>query len=179
MEPEEDRFGYCASDLAHHRIIESVAQLSSCRTYLELGVEHGVTLSAMARLVDRAIGVDIVDRRTHEGGEFHLMSTDEFFEQFHDTADIVFIDADHRYGSVVQDFESSLNVLSRHGVIFLHDTDPISNDYLADGFCGDAYKVVDYIKDRHPELDAVTLPVTTAGLTIVTRRGDRRIYDYL
>ena len=85
--------------------------------------------------------------------------------------DIIFIDADHNYTSVVKDFENSLKILNKLGIIFLHDTDPMIKKYVDPGYCGDSYKIIDYITNNHPELNIITLPVTIAGLSIVMREN--------
>ena len=103
------------------------------------------------------------------------MSTDDFFKNFKDMVDIVFIDADHNYKSVVKDFENSLKILNKLGIIFLHDTDPITKKYTDPGYCGDSYKIIEYILNKHSELNIITLPVTEAGLSIVMRKSNTRV----
>jgi len=71
-----------------------------------------------------------------------------------------------------------LSILNYEGTIFLHDTDPNSKDLLPSGYCGDAYRIVDYVKCNHPELDMITMPVWREGLTMIKRNADRRIKKY-
>lgn len=163
----------------HELLIEKLVKLTNCQTYLELGVQDGFCFQPIVPLVKRAIGVDIVDRRSEKIGEFYNMSTDEFFKFFNDKVDIIFIDADHKYESVVKDFENCLKILNEFGIILLHDTDPQDKPLLAPHFCNDCYKIVDYIQQNHPELNIITLPLTIAGLSIVMRKTDRRINKFI
>jgi predicted O-methyltransferase YrrM len=98
---------------------------------------------------------------------------------FKEKVDIIFIDADHSFESVKNDFESSLKILNEFGIIILHDTDPISEKYLDKGYCGDSYKMIDWLKTEHPEMDVLTLPVSEAGFTIIKRSNDRRVNKFI
>ena len=176
-------FGYSTkfyNQYHHSNIIKSIILCTGCENYLELGVKNAVTFNQMVPLVKRAVAVDIKDGRNGKKGEFHLMSTDKYFEQLSpdEKYDIIFIDADHCFNSVRKDFENSLKHLNHLGIIFLHDSDPITKEYTKNNKCGDCYKIVDYIRENHPELDAVTLPVNIAGFTIVRYKDQRRLNDY-
>lgn len=162
----------------HKYVIEHIARYTNCKTYLELGIYDGDTFSTVLPVVQRGICVDVKDLRKKKVGEFYQMTTDEFFKQFNDNVDIVFIDADHCFDSVVKDFENSLKILNKYGIIFLHDTDPMEKKYLEPGYCNDCYKIVDYINEKHPELNIITLPLTQAGLSIVMRKNDRRVLNF-
>jgi len=105
------------------------------------------------------------------------MSTDKFFSQFKGKADIIFIDADHGFEAVKKDFVNSISILSKNGIIFIHDTDPVSREYLQPELCNDSYKVIDWIAMTHSDLDILTLPISVTGLTMVKRFCDRRIYE--
>lgn len=161
-------------------LIAKVVELTSCQSYLELGVSEGLNMHEITKYCNKCIGVDIIDGRKHrEGFEFILKTTDEFFKDFHNKIDIIFIDADHHFEQVRVDFVNSLNCLSKHGIIFLHDTDPVEQKYLHELACGDSYKMHDWIKENYPELDIITLPITIAGLTMVNRDKDRRVLNFL
>jgi hypothetical protein len=69
--------------------------------------------------------------------------------------------------------------LSEHGIIFLHDTDPVRQEFLHPMACGDSYKIHDWINQNYSDLDIITLPITIAGLTIVNRNRDRRVLKLL
>jgi hypothetical protein len=174
-----NKLGYSGFKYNHSDLVAEVVKQLNCSTYLELGVYDGATLSKVNGFVDRLISVDIKDLRKQKIGEFHLMTTDTFFETFTDKVDVVFIDADHNFESVKKDFKNSINLLNPLGMIILHDTDPIEEKYLDFGYCGDSYKMNSWIRKNYPELDVMTLPITEAGLTLVKRRDDNRVNNYL
>ena len=150
-----------------------LASIYRPKTYIELGLHDGETFNKVKNYCGRAIGVDI--RKVHLDGEIHNCTTDEFFDQVivNEKADMIFIDADHKYDSVIKDFENSLKVLNQGGCILLHDTDPESDHLFDPGYCGDSYRMVDYLESRG-DINVVTIPCTEAGLSIVTRKDETR-----
>lgn len=172
------KFAY--NETVYTPLIATLVELTSCKLYLELGVSQGLNIDKITKCNTRCIGVDIKDERIHfDGFEFILKSTDDFFIDFNEKPDVIFIDADHHFEQVKIDFENSLNCLSEHGIIFLHDTDPSRHEFLHEMACGDSYKMHNWIKENHPELNIITLPLTIAGLTMVNREKDRRVLKYL
>lgn len=172
------KFAY--NETVYTPLIAKVVELTSCKTYLELGVSEGLNINEIRKCGCRCIGVDNQDGRKHvEGYEFIKKTTNDFFKDFNEKVDIIFIDADHHFEQVKVDFINSLNCLSQHGIIFLHDTDPVRKEFLHEMACGDSYKMNDWIKQNYPELNIITLPITIAGLTIVNREKDRRVLKYL
>jgi len=149
-------------------------KIQNARSYLEIGVLYGDTFIDVAKLVRRAIGVDVKNRLGSKY-EFYEMSSDEFFRCFHDKIDVIFIDGDHRYEQAKKDFENSLKILNAGGTIILHDTDPGEAVRLAPTSCADSYKLVGHIHLAHPELDIVTFPVSCMGISVVRRKKDRRV----
>jgi len=173
-------FAYTNIDgVGHIEIILQMVRLTGCKKYLELGIWDGFNISKIKSFSEYCVGVDIEDRRKYHNFVFEHMNTDDFFSENVDTFDIIFIDADHNFESVKKDFINSLNILNKHGIIFLHDTDPISGKYIEPRFCGDSYKMIDWLNDNYPELNVLTIPVTEAGLTIINRKINRRVFDYL
>jgi hypothetical protein len=163
----------------HTPIIREIVKLLGCETYLELGVLKGDTIHAIVPFCKRCIGVDIDDIREFKDFEFYKKSTRDFFSTYTGMADVIFIDADHCSSSVKVDFFDATLHLNKYGVIILHDTDPMGKEYLRPDLCNDSYKVVEWIEQEFPQFNILTLPVSVAGLTIVNRKQDRRIYDYL
>jgi len=163
----------------HQTLISKIVEVTGCEVYLELGVLQGLNIKEVSKFCERCIGVDIENNLIFTNFEFYQQTTDDFFKSFNDRVDIVFIDADHDFNQVIKDFQNSLNLLNEHGIIFLHDTDPMDEKYLPKSFCGDSYKIIDWIKENYPELDLITLPVGVAGLTIVNKNKDRRALKFL
>jgi len=169
-------FGYNLQ-IEHTPLIREVVKLTGCNTYLELGISTGENIHAMTPFCNNCIGVDIIDIRKHRDFLFYQMSTTEFFKQYKGGADIIFIDANHGFEAVKIDFINSLSILNEFGVIFIHDTDPIKEHYLKPELCNDSYKIIDWLMAMTlGHINILTLPVSVAGLTMVTRANDRRVY---
>lgn len=171
------KFAY--NETVYYPLIARVVELTSCKLYLELGASTGFNINEVSKYCNDCIGVDIKDQRLYKNFEFHLKTTDLFFKDFDRNPNIVFIDADHNFEQVKVDFVNSLNCLSEHGIIFLHDTDPVKQKYLLPMACGDSYKMHNWVKENYPDLNIITLPITIAGLTMVNRDKDRRILKFL
>ena len=165
--------------MSYHDVIGDIARNSKYETYLELGVNTGVTFFKVAPYVKEAIGVDHCyapseeQLRNHKNATIIKSKTDDFFKSFNKPLDLVFIDADHHFEAALKDFENSLHLLKKGGCIILHDTDPIDASHQGQQLCGDCYRLVDILEARH-DLNIVTLPIWAAGLSIVTRKGETR-----
>jgi len=173
-----DKFAYGVE--VHTDMIVQIVKSINCKNYLELGVYDGSTLEKVSTVVPRVIGVDINDFRKNKNiGEFHQTTTQNFLNNFNEIVDVIFIDADHSFEAVKLDFKTSLKNLNEFGIIILHDTDPISEKYIAREHCEDSYKIIDWIKTEYPEMDVFTFPISEAGLTIVKRSNDRRVNKFI
>ena len=160
-------------------IIPVICSSVQCKLYLELGAQFGSTLNKVTTKGIRAVGVDIKKQWMIGHFEFFEESTDKFFTHFNEKPDVIFIDGDHSFESVKKDFINSLNILNEYGIIFLHDTDPYTESYLTLDYCGDAYKIIDWIKENYKDLDVITLQADEPGLTIVKRSNDRRVLKFV
>jgi len=165
-------------NIHHSDFIKKLCESISPNSYLELGLYDGNTFSKVFNICPRCIGVDVHDFRKIKCGEFYETTTDLFFEKFTDKVDVIFIDADHRFEQVKKDFHSAIKILNKYGTIILHDTDPIDSSYFNDGLCSDSYKIIDYIY-LLGDYDIITFPFTEAGLSIIKRKSDRRVLEYL
>ena len=161
-------------------LIRWIVKLTNCKKYLEIGVRDGENIYNIRDSVDFCEGVDIVDQIPDKNKIiFNLLTSDEFFEKNTNNYDVIFIDADHSFKQVKIDFEKSLKILNKYGIIVLHDTDPIEQWLLQPHLCNDAYKMIDYIYAYHPELNVITFPIHETGLSFVMRREDRRIFNFI
>jgi len=159
--------------LHHSDFVALIASIYQPKIYLELGLYEGETFNKVRRVSpnSRCVGVDINELSL--GGEIYICTTEKFFEKFNGNADMVFIDADHKYESALEDFENSLRILNPGGCILMHDTDP-EKDFLFDsGYCGDSYRLVEHFESRG-DVNIVTLPCTEAGISIITRKDETR-----
>lgn len=161
----------------HSLVISTIiSSMNNVKSYLELGIYEGETFEKVWPIVAQCTGVDMTDRRKMKfSGTFHLSTTDDFFKNNLEKFDAIFIDADHEFKQVKKDFMRSLDVLNSDGIIFIHDTDPAKKELIDPGYCGDSYKIVDWIHRTCPELDCLTLPICDPGLTIVRMEHGRRI----
>lgn len=95
-------------------------------TYLEVGVEYGITLEAIK--ASRRIGVDpfpqFVTKTLPPRTEVFVGNSDSFFSQFTDTVDLVFLDGLHEAKQTYRDLINSLNLLSPGGLILVDDVYP-------------------------------------------------------
>lgn len=164
----------------YSNIIKWLVRLTNCQNYLELGVEYGTNIQEIKNIVDICVGVDInvVDIVDKGKIEFYQMTTDEFFKQNKRNFDIIFIDANHEFEQVKKDFNNSLKILNKYGIIILHDTDPIIEELLDPKYCHDSYKIIDYISKKK-DINIITFPIQETGMTFVMRKNDRRVNNFL
>ncbi len=104
-----------------------------------------------------------------------------FFSLWQDSKkfDCIFIDALHEFEQLKKDFNNSLLRLNPYGIIILDDTDPVDKRHTSSEICGDAYKIIPYIRETYPELDVMTLPVWEKGMSIVRRKSDNRVNEFM
>jgi predicted O-methyltransferase YrrM len=165
----------------HSDFISILASIYKPNVYVELGLYEGESLRKVIPHAKRIYGVDLNrrDELTHIENNYqhvsiYYMKTDTFFESFKDGIDMIFIDADHCFESVLSDFEKSLKLLNSGGVIILHDTDPNDDILIQPRYCGDSYKIVNLLEKRD-DINILTLPVEAPGLSIVTKKNNSRV----
>ena len=163
----------------HSDFVEAMAYIYRPSTYVELGLYEGETFNKAIKWVGEGHGVDLslnrvnLDMKYINRAKLYEMSTDTFFEKWEKSIDMAFIDADHNWKSARTDLENILKYLSPGGVVLIHDTDPMNEKYREPGLCGDSYKLVD-ILEMSTVLNITTIPLTEAGLSIITRKGESR-----
>lgn len=165
----------------HTSFIGILASIYKPNVYVELGLYEGETLTLVQPHIKTGYGVDIKpntyleDLKKHSNLNIIYTNTVTFFDTFNEGIDMAFIDADHCYNSVLVDFNNVFDRLNPGGIILLHDTDP-REEYLIDpGYCGDAYKIVKDLELRD-DINIITLPITEAGLSIITKKNDTRTF---
>jgi predicted O-methyltransferase YrrM len=114
----------------------SIMKMAKYSTVLEIGVFEGETAQHLIQALPKGgqyIGIDINDYRTDatklymaEGGksiDFILgNSLSELSKLPSAHFDLIFIDADHTFEHVLQEFKLAEKLVSRGGLIILHDT---------------------------------------------------------
>jgi hypothetical protein len=172
-------------NISNNRILFISSLVHSCnyKSYLELGVDDGKNITSVANFTkSKCFGVDVMAPDNIDDFTFYKMTTDEFFESNTQTFDVIFVDACHNIDFVIRDLENSIKVLNKNGIILLHDIDPISIDFIDNeglNYSSNAYEIVDYIYVNRKDLNISILPVDEAGIAIVNRKSDRRIYGYM
>ena len=150
----------------------SIIKMAKYSTVLEVGVFEGETAQHLIQAIPKGglyVGIDINDYRTDatklymaDGGkaiEFILgNSLNELDKLPKNHFDLIFIDGDHSFGHVLQEFKMVEKLVSRGGVIILHDTIHLDGPR----------KLVEYAK--HFNYNNVTLNTTEGrGLSILHR----------
>ena len=115
----KNKFAYNLSgEELYTPFISKIVEITGCELYLELGIMKGSNIQEVSKYCNRCIGVDIKDVPLPRNYEFYKKTTDEFFENFTESPNIIFIDADHNFEQVKKDFINSLSCFSEHGIIF-------------------------------------------------------------
>lgn len=154
------------------------------RVYVEIGVGWGESLR-LARPATIAIGVDPEPQT--ESCRFAAltylfpMTSEAFFRAHSGYArdfELAFVDGEHLFEAVLEDFLQ----LERHGaadaVIALHDTIPLDEETSVrerrtDFYTGDVWRMLPWLAENRPDLEFVTVPAAPSGLTLI-RRGVTR-----
>lgn len=140
--------------------------------YVEIGVDRGHTMRAVAPHAEVAHAVDVtfanLSAPLPENVVRHEMQSEEFWRRRKGgLADVVFIDGDHSERAVLRDIANALLCLKVGGTIIAHDTFPVEQRW-ARSHCGDGYRVIDALHaDRL--VDCATLQIFP-GLTFINWR---------
>lgn len=154
------------------------------RVYLEIGVERGDTLR-LAQPPTRVIGIDpapvgdVLARGTCQGlvarqTSAAFLAAPPAEAGLQDGGfDLAFIDGDHRFASVLDDFIGLEALAAPGAVIAVHDTLPIdalsaASERRSGFYTGDGWKLVPCLRALRPALRIVTLPTAPTGLTLIT-----------
>ncbi len=95
---------------------------------LELGSHNGVSTNLFAKYANHVTCVDMANTiginnvvNTNTNVTFHNMLFSDFFKTNTSKFDLIYIDGDHTYESVLNDIENSLPLLTYNGVMCGHD----------------------------------------------------------
>jgi Methyltransferase domain len=124
----------------HTDLINNLAKRSKAKCYLEIGVcnpDYNFNKINIAKKVS-------VDPDP-KAKAIHVMASDEYFAQFDEKFDIIFIDGLHEENQVRRDFENSIKRLKDKGFIVMHDCNPQSERIThyprdTEEWCGNVYK---------------------------------------
>lgn len=153
------------------------------RTYLEIGVDAGRTLS-LARPPTVAIGVDPASPQAADFAavtKLFALESDAFFatkdiaaEFGHPVIDLAFVDGLHLFEQALRDFVHVERHAARESVVLFHDCLPLdaatSRRTRETGFwTGDVWKIVPILRRFRPDLTVFVIPAYPTGLAAVTR----------
>lgn len=151
--------------------------------YIEIGVDEGHTFAHVithraphGKPVSEAHGVDVtlanIDARhavylDTARAVLHEQSSDDFFAAWDPArrADVVFVDGDHEATQVGRDVEHALAILQPDGVVIVHDTLPVKQEW-ADSNCGHGWLVIESLR-RAEGHQVFTVPLFP-GLTLIS-----------
>lgn len=157
----------------HISFISFLADWIRPEHYLELGVRSGDNFNIVSSKSVKSTAVDMeqILFDLPSNANFYLGTTDEYFKNISDDEkfDMIFIDADHSHEQSLKDFMNAQRFLIEDGFIILHDTYPLSEEYLESYYCSDVYKTAHFIKQNlSDDFEIITLPFHP-GLTIVKK----------
>jgi hypothetical protein len=115
-------------------IINRLIQKYNYRSYLEIGTQYGDCFKEIN--CPHKVCVDpnkVFDQLTHE------MTSDDYFKQYSDKFDIVFVDGLHTEEQTIKDIANSLAILNNNGIIVAHDCLPDTREATEMYFCGTSY----------------------------------------
>lgn len=166
-------YGTVVETFDHVSLLTFFATWIKPRHYLELGVRGGASFIPVAKLCEKATGVDVVapSYTLSPNMDIRVQTTDAFFAELDQATvfDMVFIDADHSHEQSLADFINVKDRVMDDGFIFLHDTYPINSRMMSKGLCHDCYKTALFIKQNLcSQFEIVTLPFSP-GLTVIKK----------
>lgn len=171
------------TQVLRHELLRALHKRLEPRTYFEIGVRKGVSLS-LSRVP--SVGVDpfyMVTQELH--CDVHLVRTtsDEFFARKHPFAhfeqpvvDLAFIDGMHLAEFALRDFINCERYCHPSSVIVIDDVLPRSVDEggrgrrgSADGgaWAGDVYKIIDLIRRNRPDLVVLEMDTRPTGTLVI------------
>jgi len=169
--------------LRRHHLLQTIHTRLRPRTYFEIGVRKGRSLT-LSRVP--SVGVDPFFEVTRElHSDLHLVRTtsDEFFARRHPFAhferpvvDLAFIDGMHLAEFALRDFINTERYCHPGSVIVIDDVLPRSvveggrgRVGEADGgaWAGDVYKVVDALRAHRPDLVVLELDTQPTGTLVI------------
>lgn len=157
----------------HPFMISYMAKWYKPNLYVEYGIRDGPVVSKILPYCKEVWGVDINFYQNDDPKfKFYQMTTRDFAEVLKEKnpiIDMAFIDACHQSDVVVQDFDDLFPYMIDDGLIFLHDTYPMDEQYTNPMYCNDCWKTPSILKEKYgKEIDLLTIPIMP-GLTMVRK----------
>ena len=161
-------------------IIQFLINTFNYKSYLEIGVRKPSRNYNIIK-VDKKYGVDPSPVHGYEND--FKMTSDDFFKQNKMKFDLIFIDGDHRMIQTDKDIINSLDCITEHGTIVLHDCNPIEEKHQIEEFTpklvwnGSVWKSIAKLRCNRKDLDIVVIN-RDHGVGII-RKGNQELFtDY-
>ncbi|HEY5961605.1 MAG TPA: class I SAM-dependent methyltransferase, partial [Polyangiaceae bacterium] len=166
----------------YREVLQHLHQQLKPRSYLEIGVETGATLSlAKASII---VGVDpdlspLRRERVAAHAQLFEMTSQTFFESVDRRAlfgntplDFIFIDGLHRHAAALHDFLAVERWVHRDTVVVMHDALPIAPVYAEPErrtrfWVGDVWKAIYVLLKQRQDLRIRIVPTVPSGLVVV------------
>jgi len=110
--------------IARHEVLNKIIDTYNYNSYLEIGVENGITFKNIKLDMSKKVGVD--PDPTYKEENIILKTSDVFFKENNKIFDIIFIDGMHQSEYVYNDFFNSINCLTPKGSIVIDDVLPMN-----------------------------------------------------
>ena len=151
------------------------------RTYLEIGVDRGVSL-AHAQPATRAIGIDPAPKLSGPlppNTTVYLMKSDDYFAQRDVRTDLgglpldlAFIDGLHHFEYALRDFVNIERHSTPGSTVLVHDCYPLDRrtaerEPTTSFWSGDVWRLIVLLKKYRPDLRIATLGTAPTGLAII------------
>jgi hypothetical protein len=175
-------------------LINYFIQKYKYQSYLEIGILKGLNFKKIE--VPVKVGVDpCIPRNFNSPGAFNAagvsltkifrMTSDEYFANYKEKFELIFIDGLHHRKQVKKDIINSLSVLEDNGTIICHDMNPrrkalqVSPRRTKRGYwLGDCWKAWVDLRRERSDLEMVILKVET-GCGIIRRGSQPLLTDKL
>jgi hypothetical protein len=182
--------------LARSEVISQFLNLNKESSYLEIGVNQGVTFNAIEAnrkvAVDPQFMFDTLAYTIPDKVEFFEVCSDEYFAlaQAEDVKfDVIYLDGLHTFEQTLRDLLNAFSVIKPHGVVILDDVIPNSFDaslsdvdeafvirslaaqigavwHFDGSWMGDVYKVVFFLKSFMQQYSYATV-LENHGQTVI------------
>jgi hypothetical protein len=163
------------------RMLDQIQQLLLPRTYVEVGVSKGTSLT-LALPGTRCVGIDPdpdIQFPLGPTSEIYRLTSDDFFEQVDVRAalggqplDLAFIDGMHLFEFALRDFMNLERYATPDTTILIHDCLPVdeecaSRERTVRRWSGDVWKVIACLRTWRPDLDVSVVDIGPCGLGVV------------
>lgn len=168
----------------YKELLARIHALLEPKVYLEIGVEHGATLS-LAEHSALAIGIDpgphAIRHPLPRGARLFRETSDDFFARRSQLSvlgqhsiDLAFIDGMHRFENVLRDFAHVERWSTPSTLVVLHDCLPVApNAALRERrsrfWVGDCWKALECLLELRKDLELTTLPCHPSGLVLIRK----------